>query len=146
MMRAKIKTNDVLKRMFPHSFKLTITYSTGEESDSDDPFADTEETTETVVEEYPCSVQHETTSENKSIGGYVLSDHYVLMCPKITFKESLPIAQSKANLTLYLNIRGNKYQVDGNEILSIDTMEVFEIGGYKIGTKITFKLSDNLFI
>ena len=146
MMRAKIKADDVLKKMFPHSFKLTIGYSSGEETDTDNPFAEPEETTETVIENYPCSIQHETTSENKSVGGYVLSDHYVLLCPKITFEDRLPIAQSKANLTLYLNIRGNEYRVDGSEVLSMDTMEVFEIGGYKIGTKITFKLSDNLFI
>lgn len=146
-MRAKIKTNDVLKKMFPYSFTMTIAYPGEVVEDPDDPFGDsTEEIAETVVEDYPCSVQHETTSENKSVGGYVLSDHYVILCPKVTFKEGIPISQAGATITLRLNIRGKEYRVDMNEILSIDTMDVFELGGYEIGTKITFKLSDNLFI
>ena len=147
MMKAKLNNRgDIIKRMFPHTFRLDFKYTSGEATDPDDPFAEGgEEVTKTIVEGYPCSIQHATTSENKTIGGYVLSDQYVMLCPILPLEE-FPVDMSEGTMTIYLNIRGKEFQIDPGQIKAMDTMETFEVGGYRMGTKFTLKGDMNLFI
>lgn len=147
-MRNKIYRNDVLKRMFPHTFRLDFTYTDpNAEGDTDNPFADDGgEVTKTIVDGYPCSIQHATTSEKKTTGGYVLSDQYIMLCPVLPFPEGLPIDGSAASMTIWITIRGKEYEILSGQIKGMDTTDCFELGGYKMGTKITIQGDFNLFI
>lgn len=53
---------------------------------------------------------------------------------------------SEGTITIYLTIRGKEFQIDPDRIKAMDTMETFEVGGYRMGTKFTLKGDMNLFI
>lgn len=149
MKNVRVKDKEVIVRMFPHRFSLSLSYVTdgggGDDGDllgGDDPVT----VCVPIVEELPCSVQHETTGFSNGDGGTVLNDHYVLLCPCFDYPDDLPVTNVSASLSMVLYIRGREVEVSGLEVQSIDTMEAFDVGAYKVGTKITFKCSCDLFL
>lgn len=144
-----MSNKSLLDRMFPHRFSLSMSYVTdgggGDDGDllgDDDP----ETVTVSIVDHLPCSVQHETTGFSVSGGGSVLNDHFVLLCPCFDYPADLPVSTTGAALSMVLYIRGREVEITGLSVQSVDTQQAFEVGEYKVGMKITFKCSTDLFL
>lgn len=74
----KQRKTDKLSLMFPHSLDL-IRVQAGEY----DPMEDEVTTEEKIVENCPCSVQSLTDGDVKAIGGTLLKDEFLILCPCI---------------------------------------------------------------
>lgn len=74
----KQRKTDKLSLMFPHSLDL-IRVQAGEY----DPMEDEVTTEEKIVENWPCSIQSLTDGDVKAIGGTLLKDEFLILCPCI---------------------------------------------------------------
>lgn len=74
----KFRKVDKLSLMFPHSLDL-IRVQAGE----NDPMSDEVTTEEKIVENWPCSIQSLTDGDVKAIGGTLLKDEFLILCPCI---------------------------------------------------------------
>lgn len=120
---------DVLKKMFPYSMKFyyVATYI------DDDTWGAEEQKEETLLGEYPCSVQTATSSN-----GGILENEYIILSPCLDLKpkeSSLPsVTYSYYRIEVSMNEKTNT--AENTDILSIDNLEVYKIGDYSIGCKI----------
>ena len=72
---------DILKKMFPHTMKVTNTVVSG--GSDDDLFGEPTTTEVHVLCEVPCSVQCST-----AVNGEVIKDEYVILSPCIVMTDN----------------------------------------------------------
>lgn len=117
---------DILKKMFPHTMKVTNTVVSG--GSDDDLFGEPATTEVHVLCEVPCSVQCST-----AVNGEVIKDEYVILSPCIVMTDNGKPCES---IGIVVSLNGREHSVSMTDILSIDNTEVFRIGETPIGCKI----------
>ena len=136
-MRTIINKGDTLKRLFPQSLTLKKIVSGGG-SDSGDLIGGSDGEDETIIlaDELPCSVKHLTTTD-----GEVLLNTFQILCPCIDFGTGGTQASEGVSFELSCTINGRVYVAD--EVLSIDNMDIYQLGDLHIGCKIICKTNEN---
>lgn len=138
---------DSLTLMFPHTMDLKRIESTN----SDDPMADEGTTEKALVEKWPCSVQSLTDGDISSVGGSLLKNEFLVLCPCIDGLDKFNGEDDSGTrtYTIVLHINGRDYKVEKSGDFGIEFIEnqyVFDLCGYKIGCKIRVKTNTNLLL
>lgn len=133
-MRTIINKGDTLKRLFPQSLTLKKIVSGG--GGGDLIGGDGEDETIILADELPCSVKHLTTTD-----GEVLLNTFQILCPCIDFGTGGTQASEGVSFELSCTINGRAYVAD--EVLSIDNMDIYQLGDLHIGCKIICKANEN---
>lgn len=129
---------DILTRMFP--YKLKINYQASY-IDWDAPLDQRyEQTYNYLLGDVPCSVQ--TAVANN---GQLIENEYIILCPCIDMskKEQVPKDATLIGYNIEVQMNGKTNKAKGTEILSVDNIPVYEVGGYTVGCKIRVKVSGN---
>lgn len=139
----QIRRGDVISRMFPH--RLNLRYS-ATFMDYDLPLDEREpqEVNCILAEELPCSVQSAV-----AVNGQIIENEYIILSPCVDMsgKQNLPDLSSESidlisppSYTLDVTMNGKTNKAKDTEILSVDNMEVYNIGEYAVGCKIRVKV------
>lgn len=144
---AKSRGVSPLTLMFPHTMDLKRV----EVVSSDDPMEDEVTTEKSLVESWPCSIQSLTDGDISSVGGSLLKDEFLVLCPCIDGLEEFNNAETSGSrtYTIVLHINGRDYSVESSGDYGVEFIEnqyVFDLGGYKIGCKIRVKTNTDLLL
>lgn len=129
---------DIIKRMFPYHVRITYKASF---TDYDAPLDEREpQIVEHELGDLPCSVQ--TAVANN---GQVIENEYIILCPCIdmTPKNQVPDDADYAYFSLVVTMNGKVNKASNTEILSVDNLPVYEVGGYAVGCKIRVKVKNH---
>ena len=139
---ARNRKADALTLMFPHTLDLVRQEVVG----ADNPMSDEKTVEVNVVESWPCSVQSLTNGDVHSVGGELLKDEFLILCPCIDgLQEGSEDADRHYKLILHIN--GRKYTIEKSGDFGIEFIEnqyVFDLNGYKIGCKMRIKTNTDL--
>lgn len=144
---AKGRGVDPLTLMFPHTMDLKRVEATG----TDDPMSDETTTEKSLVENWPCSVQSLTDGDISSVGGSLLKDEFLVLCPCIDGLDEFNGDDDSGSrtYTIVLHINGRDYSVESSGDYGVEFIEnqyVFDLCGYKIGAKIRVKTNTDLLL
>ena len=126
-MKPLVNKGDILDKMFPHSFRL-YTEETKIKDPSKPPHLQEMVTVEIEIINSICSVQTSTVSH-----GDVVDSKYIILCPYFDYVAK----GDSSKLKLEVNLNGKTYSVIDDEILAIDSQNLYQVQGINIGTQIT---------
>lgn len=128
---ARIRKSGALPMMFPHTLSL-VQLVPGEY----DPLEDETFEEITLVQNWPCSIQHVTQLDGKGGRlGSVIQNEFMILCPCID------IDPQGGHFRLTVNINGRHYSCEGTEIQQIENQYIYDLNNYRIGCHIQVKVN-----